>query len=70
MEQLDLLKLKHNVDMLRIQFNANKAASETVLFSSSEYAEGMKQGYKQANDNYDQYISRIEKLLEGVNIYE
>lgn len=69
--KIDLIELKHNIDMLRIQFKGNEAASQTDLGEwENTYGTGLKQGYKQANKGFEKYINRLEKLLEGVNIYE
>lgn len=70
MNQEDLVQLKHNIGMLRIAFNANEEVNEIYASEDDIYKRGLKQGYKQANDNYKKYINRLEKLLEGVNIYD
>jgi hypothetical protein len=68
--KLNLIELKHNIDMLRIQFKGNDSIKDVYFAEDNIYGKGLKQGYKQANEGYNRYIDRLEKLLEGVNIYE
>lgn len=62
MNQLDFINLKHNVDMLRIQFDTLDTASKRA--SSSDHEEGLRTGIKLANNAFLEYIERLEKLVK------
>lgn len=68
--KIDLIELKHNIEMLRTTFNAHADISSKFTPEDKIYERGIRKGYEQASGGYLNYINRLEKLLEGVNIYE